>query len=170
MVKSVGSRRMGIGAPLGRSVFEAAALQRAQGQAAAASNVGSSATGAASSGILSAAAAPPAARDDPVMIQGGVRYRIPQAKCKTTPAPPSAPSGARGSLAAAASTAASEENMESAITALLRDQFAATSVGSRNSMLRTWLAMHRMAYCRLDSPPSGISSHRGQDSPDCSAL
>ena len=86
------------------------------------------------------------------LVHNGIRFRIPQAKT-SAPQTPQAPTGHRGSIAAAAATAASEESMATAITKLLRDQFATTSMAARNSQLRTWLSMHRMAFCRSDDPP-----------------
>ena len=43
--------------------------------------------------------------------------------------------------------------MTAAISELLRDQFATSSLAARNSQLRTWHSMHRMAFCRESAPP-----------------
>ena len=83
----------------------------------------------------------------------GFRFRIPSARHSSGPPGQAAVGATRGSLVAAGATAASDENMAVAIAALLKDQFASTSAAARNSMLRTWMSMHRMAHCRDAEPP-----------------
>ena len=180
MVKSVSSRRLGVGAPLGRSLHEASAAPRpvrpatlrASGASVIPSHVGTGSGNAVprlGSGSSSAPRGEPildlseaSSTTGPPAVTGsvpagfifvdGIRFRVPQARQSAASA--SSTSGcSRGSLAAAAATAASDESMATAISDLLRDQFATSSLAARNSQLRTWHSMHRMAYCRESAPP-----------------
>ena len=183
MVKHPSARRLGVGAPLGATIREAAGARqpghhsRSAHQSSSGSSSGPSASFAppgravvkAAGSVLIPPVVPPSSSvalvphapsphvvaSGGTLTVGGISFRIPQGPRQQSS--PSASAGcSRGSLSAAAATAASDESMSEAISALLRDQFATSSLAARNSQLKTWHSMHRMAYCRDSNPPAAF--------------
>ena len=56
-------------------------------------------------------------------------------------------------MAAALAAAATDEQMEFAVQAVVRDRYDETTANSRASWLRTWTTFHKAAYASLESPP-----------------
>ena len=62
----------------------------------------------------------------------------------------------RGSLAVAVAAAATREDMQAAIAELLHDRYSQTTLRSRESWLKTWVAMHDAAYATEPVRPGPI--------------
>ena len=121
------------------------------------SGIGAHGGGALASAIASAIANRPAAKPRTAPPRAN---NLPTAAATTSTLP--RPAGIsepgtgtrRGSLAVALAAAASDEQMEAAVQAVVRDRFAPTTTRARASWLRTWVTLHDAAYASVAVPPS----------------
>ena len=119
--------------------------------------IGAPGGGSLASAIASAVASRPAAKPRTAPLRA---QNLPTAVAATSTTPRPAgildpgPGTRRGSLAVALAAAASDEQMEAAVQAVVRDPFAPTTTRARASWLRTWTTLHEAAYASVAVPPS----------------